>query len=269
MAEPFVVRAMLAGTGVALAAGVLGCFIVWRRMAYFGDSLAHAALAGIPLGLVLGVGTGYGVLAVACAFALFLVFVGSRRALALDTVLGIIAHSSLAVAMVAIALVDYPVFNLHSVLFGDILTVQTADILRIYLCAAVAVSALLLAWDSLVLMTISEDLAKAEGVNVFRMNLLLMFLTAFVVSVSFQVVGILLVTSMLIIPAAAGRSLARSPEAMAAVSCAVGVVSVVAGIYGSLYWDTPSGPSIVTAASVFFVLMFAVSLAVKRYLNRS
>ncbi len=267
MTEPFIVRAALAGTGVALVAGVLGCFVVWRRMAYFGDSLSHAALAGIPLGLLLGIGANYGVLAVASVFALFLVRL-NRSSLALDTVLGIIAHASLAIGIVAVSLSGIRTFNLHSVLFGDILTVQTADIVRIYACAAVALFALLLNWDSLVLMTINENLAKAEGVNTFAMNLLLVFLMAVVVAVSFQVVGVLLITSMLILPAAAGRMLARSPEAMAAVSCAVGVCAVGAGIYGSLRYDTPSGPSIVVAAAVFFVLLFAASFPVERFFRK-
>ncbi len=269
MFEPFIMRAALAGTGVALIAGVLGCFVVWRRMAYFGDSLAHSALAGIPLGLILGIGSDYGVLAVASVFSLFLVWLNRRRMLAPDTILGIIAHASLAIGMVAVALIDFPVFNLHSLLFGDILTVRAADIARIYGFAVVALAALLLNWDSLVLMTISEDVAKAEGVNIFGMNLLLVFLMALVVSVSIQVVGVLLVTSMLIVPAAAGRMLARSPEAMAALSCVVGIASVLIGIYGSLRYDTPSGPSIVAVAAAFFVFMFAFQFLVERYFRKT
>ncbi|QMU55966.1 MAG: hypothetical protein GKS04_02025 [Candidatus Mycalebacterium zealandia] len=268
MTEPFIIRAALAGIGVALAAGILGCFVVWRRMAYFGDSLSHSALAGIPLGLLAGMNPDYGIFAVVIVFSFLLAVVFRGGAIAPDTVLGIIAHGSLAVGIVAISLSGVPVFHLHSTLFGDILTVGARDIVWIYVCAAVVIAALALNWDSLVLMTISDDLAKAEGVNTFRLGFLLMFLMAVVVAVSLRAVGVLLVTSMLIIPAAAGRMFARSPEMMAVLSCAVGVASVLAGIYGSLLYDTPSGPSIVTAAAVFFVILFAGSIMFERVFKK-
>lgn len=268
MTEPFIIRAALAGIGVAVVAGALGCFVVWRRMAYFGDSLSHSALAGIPLGLLAGIEPDYGVFAVAATFAFVFAFLFRNGPLATDTVLGIIAHASLAVGVVAISLTDITIFNLHAALFGDILTVRAHDIVRIYICSAVVIAALMLNWDSLVLMTISDDLAKAEGVNTFRLGFLLMFLMAVVVAVSLRAVGVLLVTSMLIIPAAAGRMLARSPEMMAVLSCAVGAVSVIAGIYGSLLYDTPSGPSIVTVCSAIFIIVFAGSAVFERVFKR-
>lgn len=268
MTDPFIVRAALAGVGVAVVAGTVGCFVVWRRMAYFGDSLSHSALAGIPLGLIAGIEPDYGVFAVAAAFAFLFAFVFKSGPLATDTILGIIAHASLAVGVVAVSLTDVTVFNLHAALFGDILTVRAQDIARIYICSAIVLAALILNWDSLVLMTISDDLAKAEGVNTFRLGFLLMFLMAVVVAVSLRAVGVLLVTSMLIVPAAAGRMLARSPEMMAVLSCAVGVMSVLAGIYGSLLYDTPSGPSIVTVCSGIFVILFAGSAVFERMFRR-
>lgn len=266
MLEPFVLRALLAGVGVALVAGALGCFVVWRRMAYFGDSLSHAALAGIPLGVLVGISESYAVLLVAALFALFLVWVRRHSVLTLDTILGIIAHGMLAVGMVMIALIDMPVFHLHSVLFGDILSVQNADIRNIYALASVVIMALYIYWDALVLMTVSEDLARVEGINLAAMNLLLVFLIAMMVAVSFQIVGVLLITSMLIIPAAAGRIPARSPEGMMAVACVVGSFSVLTGVWASMLWDTPPGPSIVVMeVLIFFVLM--VASAVRRSLT--
>ncbi len=268
MPEPFILRALVAGVGVAIVAGLLGCFVIWRRMAYFGDSLAHAALAGIPLGILMKIGEDYGILLVASVFSILLLYIGGHSRLSSDVVLGIIAHSTLAIGIVAVSLIDFSVFNLHSVLFGDILTVGTADIARIYICAAVVIVVLVLKWDSFLLATINRDLANAEGINTFGINLLLVFLMAFVVSVSFQVVGVLLITSALIIPAAAARMIARSPESMAVFSCAVGMVSVIAGIYLSLNFDTPSGPSIILASTALFVLFFTASILFEKVFRK-
>lgn len=263
LAEDFVVRGLLAGVAAAVGCGVLGCFVVWRRMAYFGDSLAHAILAGIPLGIVIGLGESYGVFIVAVAFAAVFMRLYSDGRVASDTALGVMAHAFLAAGVVAISLTHMPVTGLHDILFGDILTVTRGDIYGVALCSAFAIAVLAAKWDSLVLFTISEDLAKAEGSNTGLLGFMLMLLLALVISVSFKVVGVLLITSMLIIPAASARMVSRSPGMMAAVSCVLGAASVVLGIYCSWRFDTPSGPSIVTVSAVLFVLLFALTGAVR------
>ncbi|WP_462137509.1 metal ABC transporter permease [Candidatus Mycalebacterium sp.] len=269
MIEPSVIYAVIAGVGVALAAGVLGCFVVWRRMAYFGDSLSHAALAGIPLGIIVGMGAEYGALVVAIVFAFILSRIYGRVRLTTDTVLGIVSHSFLGVGLVAVSLIGLPESDhLELILFGDILTVGSGGIIGIYVCSAVVFLVLAFRWKHLVLMSINPDLAESEGINTFRLNFILMFLMALVVAACFRAVGVLLVASLLIIPPATGRIFARSPEMMAVLSCAVGVASVLAGIYGSLLYDTPSGPSIVTASTVFFVMFFIGSILFERMFKR-
>ncbi len=252
MLDDFILRALLAGIGIALVAGALGCFVVWRRMAYFGDSLAHSSLLGVALGLIYGFNTNLAIIAVCTLFAIALVWLQRRQMLATDTLLGILAHASLSIGMVAISLLDTPQFDLHSYLFGDILTVQTSDLLWIYGGGALVLGLLLWHWQDLTLMTIHEDLAHAEGVNLFRTQLLLMLLMAVVVAVSIQIVGILLIASLLVIPAATARQFARSPEAMAVIASALGLLAVIGGIFGSMQWDTPSGPMIVTVAAAMF-----------------
>lgn len=256
--EDFIFRALIAGIGVALVAATLGCFVVWRRMAYFGDSLAHSALLGIALGMMTGISYNIGILLVCALFALVLVWLQQHRILATDTLLGILAHSSLSIGMVVISFLDSSGFNLHSYLFGDILTVEMKDIYWIYGGGLLVLLLVLANWSSLTLMTINEDLARAEGVNTFFANLVLMALMTLVVSVSIRIVGILLVTSLLIIPAASARQWAKSPETMALYAIVAGVLSVIAGIYGSLYLDTPSGPSIVSASALLFIASVAV-----------
>ena len=256
MFEAFVIKALAAGIGVALVVGPLGCFVVWRRMAYFGDSLAHSALLGIALGLLYGVSINITIVLVCTLFAILLVWMQQKHVLATDTLLGILAHASLSLGMVALSFLDYLQFDLHGYLFGDILTVTNTDLLWIYMGGAVMIALLMANWSSLTLMTIHEDLARAEGVNAFRTQLVLMFLMTIVVAFSVRIVGILLITSMLIIPAATARQLAKTPESMAVMASVIGVIAVLLGILGSMHFDTPSGPSIVTAATLLFVILF-------------
>ena len=264
MFEDFIVRAMVAGVGVALVTGALGCFVVWRRMAYFGDSLAHSALLGVALGLLYHFSVNLGILLVCSAFAAMLVWLQHKRVLSTDTLLGILAHSALSAGIIAVGLLDGVNVDLFAYLFGDILSVTTGDIYRIYIGGAVALVALVVAWPSLVLMTLSDDLARAEGVPTLWMQMLLVALMTAVVAASIHIVGILLITSLLVIPAATARRLTHSPEAMAVVAAVLGVIAVIAGVAGSVHFDTPSGPSIVVAAAVLFAVLFPAGRFVRR-----
>ena len=257
--DPFIWRALAAGIGVVMVAGVMGCFVVWRRMAYFGDSLSHSALLGIALGLLTGLSVSVSTVIVCSGFAALLVWLQQKRVLATDTLLGILAHAALSLGMVAISFLGKRV-DLHAYLFGDILTVTTQELCWVYGGGALVLFLLWRNWSSLVLLTIHEELAKAEGVKSFAKQLLFMFLMTIMVAISIRIVGILLITSMLIIPAATARQLSRSPEAMAVIAALLGAVAVAAGIWGSVVLDTPSGPSIVTAATLMFAIIFPVSL---------
>ncbi len=258
MFDLFIVRALLAGIGVAMIVGVLGCFVVWRKMAYFGDSLAHSSLLGIALGLLYQVNINVSIILVCTLFAVLLVILEQRKILATDSLLGILAHASLSIGMVVISLLKNQKIDLYTYLFGDILTVTNVDLYWIYGGGLLVLILLISNWSALVLITICQDLARAEGLKIFFMQLLLMFLMAMVVAVSIHIVGILLITSMMIIPAASARQFARSPQSMAIISSILGIIAVILGIFASLYFDTPSGPSIVVAAVVLFVLTYFV-----------
>ena len=225
MIEPFIIRAIIAGVGIAIIAGAIGCFVVWRKMAYFGDSLAHSALLGVALGLVMGISTNLGTIIICSLFAVVLIWLQQKKILATDTLLGILAHSALSVGMVTLSLLEKSV-DLHSYLFGDILAVTSAEIYFILFGGFFVLIFLYFNWSSFVLMTIDEKLAKAEGINIVFYQLLIMLLMTVVVAVSFKIVGLLLITSLLIIPAAAARQLAKSPEKMAAISSLLAVLSV-------------------------------------------
>jgi zinc transport system permease protein len=245
--DDFLVRAMLGAVGVALAAGPLGCFVVWRRMAYFGDATAHAALLGVTFALAteLPIVLGVALSSVAMAFA---VAAAAGRSLAVDTLLGVAAHGALGVGLVSLGVLEGVRVDLFGYLFGDILAVSRGDLLVIYAGAALVAGLLAWRWRALLLATLNEDLAAAAGVDARRERLMLMLALALLVAVALKVVGALLITAMLLIPAAAARSLARTPEAMALGASAIGALASVAGLAGSLRLDTPAGPSIVVAA---------------------
>ncbi|QQS55709.1 MAG: zinc ABC transporter permease subunit ZnuB [Candidatus Competibacteraceae bacterium] len=256
--DDFLARALLGGVGVALAAGPLGAFIVWRRMAYFGDTLAHSGLLGIVLGTVLNLNLQLGVAITCLVVALVLVLLQRQRRLATDTLLGILAHTALSLGLVALAFLETVRIDLTAYLFGDILAISRIDVYWIWGGALLALGALARLWRPLLAITVHEELAQVEGVPVFPIRLAFMLLVAIVIAVAMKVVGILLITSLLIIPAAAARRFARSPEGMALLASGLGCTAVGLGLWASLRWDTPAGPSVVLAAAALFVLSSVV-----------
>lgn len=244
---------VLAGAMLALVSGPMGCFVVWGRMAYFGDTLAHAALLGIALALLLGWHPLVGVLLLGALLALALARLQRQHSLTSDTVLGIFAHAALALGLVLISLTSGLRLDLHSLLFGDLLAVQLRDLLWIALLTLIIAVTLWRSWRALLILTISPDLAQAEGLPVLRLRTLQLVLLASLVAIGLQVVGALLMTALLIIPAAAARRWAQTPEQMAGFASLIGLLSVLVGMLLSWGLDTPTGPSIVVSATVFFL----------------
>ena len=251
--DDFFWRSLLAGAGVALVAGPLGCFVVWRRMAYFGDTMAHSSLLGVALGFLLGIDLMLGVFAVALVVALLLFAFQRQRQLASDAVLGTLSHASLSLGILVISLMTWVRVDLMGYLFGNILAVDVEDLLWIYGGGGVALGVLLWIWRPLLAVTVDEALAQAEGIPALRLQLVFMLLIAGLIALAMKIVGILLITSLLIIPATAARRYSRTPEQMAMGAALVGVASVGLGLTTSLHFDTPSGPSIVVAAVLFFL----------------
>ena len=253
MLDDFMLRTALAGVGVALAAAPLGCFVIWRRMAYFGDATAHAAILGVALALAFSISVPLGVLIVALAMG---VLVGrfSGSAITPDSLLGVLSHSSLALGLVVVSLLPSARIDLDAYLFGDILVVSKADLAVIWGGAIGVVAVLRVRWQALLSGILSDDLAYAAGLNPRRDRMVLTLLIAAVVAVSIKVVGALLITAMLIIPAAAARLIARGPEAMALWATLIGVVAAIGGLYVARMFGTTAGPSIICFAAAVFCL---------------
>lgn len=258
--DDFLLRALIGGLGVALVAGPFGSFVVWRRLAYFGDTLAHSALLGVALGFVLHVNLTVGIFVVCQVLAVLLFVSQYQRHLASDTMLGIFSHGALSLGLVTLAFMDDVRIDLVAYLFGDILAIANADLGWIFGAGGLALACLLWIWKPLLAITIHEDLARVEGIPVDRINLIFLGLIALTVAVMMKVVGMLLVTALLIIPAATARRFAGNPEVMAIMASLIGCLAVGLGLFGSFQYDTPSGPSIVVAAC----LLFMISLVVPR-----
>ena len=256
MFDDFFSRAIIGGIGVALVAGPLGCFIVWRRLAYFGDTLSHSALLGVALALLFQVNITLVVFLVSVFVAFSLLLLQRRATLSSDTLLGLLAHSALAVGLVVLAFMSWVRVDLMGFLFGDILAITVVDISVIYIGGFCVLSCLIIIWQELFAATVSVEVATAEGLKPERANFIFMILMAIVIAISMKIVGVLLITALLIIPAASARSLSTSPEQMAIFACIFGVLAVCLGLLGSLEWDTPAGPSIVVSSLGLFILSF-------------
>lgn len=254
MLDDFFVRAILAGIGLALTTGPLGCFVIWRRMAYFGDTMAHSALLGVALSLFFSLNLMVSVFVVAALVSVILIVLQKRQGLSADALLGILSHATLAIGLVMVAFMTWVRFDLIAFLFGDILAVTPTDVAIVWIGGFVVVAIIAWLWRPLLAGTVNVELAEAEGMQPERARLIFMLLMALVIAIAMKIVGIMLITSLLIIPAAAARRFATTPEVMAVLASLIGAVAVVVGLFGSLTYDTPSGPSIVVAALLLFII---------------
>ena len=250
----FILRALIGGMGIAVICGPLGCLVVWQRMSYFGAALSHAALLGIALGIFLQIDLKLAMLGVAILCSFGLLILERNRQYSADTLLGVLAHVSLALGIVVLSLMPGVRVDLMAYLFGDILSISWQDIAWIYLGGIVVLGVLKLVWTPLLSLTLHRELAITDGVSELKIRFIFLILLSFVVAISMQLVGVLLIISLLIIPAASARKLSQSPEQMAWIATLSGLISVALGLWVSLQFDTPTGPSIVLAASLLFIL---------------
>ena len=254
MLDDFFIRALLAGIGLALVTGPAGCFVVWRRLAYFGETIAHSALLGVALAMLFGFSLAIGIFVTASAVVLVMFYLERRDTLPTDTLLGLMAHGGLALGLVILSFFPNIQLDLHALLFGDILAVTRADLVLIWAGGAVALAVLLWMWRPLLAATVSPDLATVAKLKPERAQLIFGILVAAIIAVAIKIVGVLLIVALLVIPAATMRRFASSPENMAVGASVLGMAAVAGGLFASAKLDTPSGPSIVVMALALFVV---------------
>ena len=254
MFDDFFIRALIAGIGIALVTGPLGCFIIWRRLSFFGDTLSHSALLGVTMAFFFELNIAFSVFLISSAIALILLKLQKTTKLPGDALLGLLAHSSLAVGLVVIGFLTSIRFDIMGLLFGDILAVNEIDLLIIWIGGALILSILKMIWKPLFASTVNHELAEAEGMNPDKVNAIFTVLLAAIIAISIKIVGLLLITGMLIMPAAMARNVSNNPAQMVKLSIIGGLLSVLIGLFSSLQINTPSGPSIITAALFLFCL---------------
>ena len=254
MIDDFFIRALIAGVGIALVTGPLGCFVIWRRLSFFGDTLSHAALLGVTFSISFDINISLSVFIVSSIVALILIRLQKNTNLAGDALLGLLAHSSLAIGLVVLGFLSFIRFDIMGLLFGDILSVTLSDLLIIWIGGAVIILILTLIWKPLFASTVNYELAEAEGLNPDRSKAIFTILLAAVIAISIKMVGLLLITGMLIIPAAMARNMSDSPQKMVIYSVIGGLLSVILGLFSSLEFNTSSGPSIIVASLILFIL---------------
>ena len=252
MLDDFFIRALIAGIGIALVTGPLGCFIIWRRLSFFGDTLAHAALLGVTMAVFFEINIAFSVFLISSVVALILIKLQKNTKLPGDALLGLLAHSSLAVGLVVIGFLTSIRFDVMGLLFGDILAVNQNDLLLIWIGGVFILLILKFIWKPLFASTVNHELAEAEGMEPNKYNAIFTVLMAAVIAISIKIVGLLLITGMLIMPAAMGRNLSSNPQQMVKLSVIGGLLAVIIGLFSSLQFNTPSGPSIITAALILF-----------------
>jgi len=264
MFDDFFIRALVAGLGVAFVTGPLGCFVVWRRLSYFGDTLAHSALLGVTIAFSLELNIALSVFIISSLIALILIQLQKKTNLPGDALLGLLAHSSLAVGLVVIGFLTFIRFDIMGLLFGDILAVTINDLYIIWIGGALILITLKIIWKSLFASTVNYELAEAEGLNPDRAKAVFTVLMAAIIAISIKMVGLLLITGMLIIPAAMARNISTSPQGMVIYSIVGGLLSVIIGLFSSLEFNTPSGPSIIAASLLLFILsLFNIKQTIK------
>ena len=254
MFNDFFIRALIAGIGIAIVTGPLGCLVIWRRLSYFGDTLSHSALLGVTLAYAFSINISLSVFIISGIVALLLLSLQKRTKLAGDSLLGLLAHSTLAVGLVLIGLLSSIRFDLMGLLFGDILAVTIEDIFVIWFGGLIILGILFYIWKSIFAATVNYDLAAAEGMKPDVSNFIFTLLLAGVIALSIKMIGALLITGLLLIPAAMARSLSSNPRQMITLSILGGILSVILGLFCSLKFNTSSGPSIIVAALVLFII---------------
>lgn len=264
MFEDYALRAVVAGIGVAMMAGPLGCFIVWQKLAYFGDTMAHSALLGVAFALLFNINIILGIFIIAIIVSLALYILQMKEKLSGDSLLGILSHSTLAIGLVLIGFMTWTNIDINSYLFGDILAVSPTDLIIIWCGCVIVLLTLFFLWNPLLTLTIDADIAKAENMKPERARFLFMFLLAIVIAVAINIIGILLITALLIIPAATARRFSSSPERMAILAAFIGIIGTILGLYSSFLFDSRSGPSVVVMLFIMFIASRLIMLAARK-----
>ena len=262
--DDFVIRALIAGIFMVSIAAPMGCLMVWQRLAFLSDTLGHAAVLGVGIGIGLQLHPMFGVLAVVLLIVLSLSRVNNFNNALSETALAIISHSGLAAGLILLGTLPNRNISLESILFGDLLATSVNDLMMIAITVAVLVFLLLHHWRSFVAVSVSREIAQAEGIEVRKTQFLMYLMIALLVAVMMKVMGVLLIAAALVIPTSSARLVSRSPEQMVLFSAIFGMGSLAGGMTSSFHFDWQTGPAIVLSAAVLLVITLVVKHLARR-----
>ena len=258
---PLFYRALAAGLLVAILAGGLGVTVVLRRMAFFSDAIAHASLTGIALGLLWNIDPVWAAIGFSIVIGLGIAALSRSQVLALDTIIGVFYAAAVALGVIIISSLSGPRVDLFGFLFGDILGVTNQDLV---IAAVLALAVLVIFWflfNAVVQIAVSKDLAKVHGVKVDAQEFIFLALLALTVAVGIKLVGVILIGPLLLMPAAAAKNISRSLVGMLGWSMLLAIVGTVVGLFGSVWLNAPTGPTIVVTLALLFGLTLVVRTA--------
>lgn len=253
-----ILKALLAGIGIAIISGPIGSVMMWRRMTYFGDALAHATLLGASIAIILNINIYCGLIAISLIIATLLTIITEQQKFTNDATLSILSHIILAVGLISATLSKNTRIDLLGYLYGDILSISSMDVIYIYVIDIIILSILSLVWDKLVFITIHKELAIAEGIKEKTIKWLFILLVSLIFIVATRLVGILLINSLLIIPCSIAKMWAKSTKQMAVLGSIFGCITIVIGIIAALIWDLPTGPAIVVSSALLFLIALVI-----------
>jgi len=257
--DDYLWRSIAAGLIMVSIAAPMGCLMVWQRLAFLSDTLGHAAVLGVGLGLMLQLLPIVGVLAVALVIVFSLSRVSNFNTALSETTLAIISHTGLAGGIILLGVLPAQTANLEGILFGDLLATSRADLLGLLATTLVLMALLLRNWRAFVAVSVSREIAQAEGVPVRKMQALMYTMIALLVAVMMKVMGVLLIAAMLVIPTTSARLFSRSPEQMVGVSALYGLGALAGGIASSYHFDWQTGPAIVVSATALLLLTLGIT----------
>ncbi|MCK5880601.1 MAG: metal ABC transporter permease [Sinobacterium sp.] len=239
---------------IAVSAGLLSCFVLWKRMAFFADALSHSAILGTSIALFASIDVIWGLMGYGALVALSLSYFSNKIQLSSDTFLAIISQTSLAIGLITLSFLPQQ-FSIESLLFGDILSVGAVDIPATAVVASLIIIAVWKFHDGLIRLCLDEELAQTEGLNVNFYKTLLMLMLVALIATAIQLLGVLLVSTLLLIPAATARSFAKSPIQMLLLSPVIALLASGTGIAFSIQFDNiMTSPAIVVAATALWAL---------------
>ncbi len=262
MLDDFLIRSLLAGILMVLVAAPMGCLMVWQRLAFLADTLGHAAVLGVALGLVMSINPMMSVLLI-ILLVMVIMQLSQRRlhvsaGVLSESVLAILSYTGLSAGILILGVSGRSNVSLEAILFGDLLATSMQDLMFIGITVLILLGLLWKHWHSFVAVTVSPEIAQAEGISVQKTQLLLYLMIALLVAVMMKIMGVLLIGAMLVIPVNAARVFSRGPEQMVLISLGFGLISLFSGMFFSWQFDLQTGPAVVVVATLWLLLALLV-----------